>query len=395
MPERTDLLTDVASGVFREDYSLSAADGLSLAGASAWSVERRTLRGGESDGVEVVELNNGRLSLSILATRGMGLWKGRVDDVEIGWASPVERPVHPDRVDLSERNGLGWLTGFNELLCRCGLSFNGAPGDDDGGNALESPLTLHGRIANTPAHHVAVEVTTAGAGRIAVTGVVDEAMMFGPRLRLTSRIETEAGSTRFRIRDEVANLGAQPAEMELLYHLNLGRPLLEAGARFFAAAREVAPRDDRAADGVKDWPEFSASAADYAEQVYFVDPLPDADGRAVVLLRNAAGDQGLSLEIDAAGLPYFTLWKNTRAEADGYVCGLEPSTDFPNHRSFERGQGRLVVLPPGETHVCTFDVEVQTTQADVSAVEQRIAQIQGDLTPVVHPQPKPGWSPTV
>ena len=41
-------------------------------------------------------------------------------------------PVHPKFVDLSVRGGLGWLTGFDEWLCRCGLAWNGPPGDDDG-----------------------------------------------------------------------------------------------------------------------------------------------------------------------------------------------------------------------------------------------------------------------
>ena len=80
----------------------------------------------------LIEVDNGALSYSILPTRGMGLWKGRYRDIDLGWSAPVIGPVHPKFVDLSLRGGLGWLTGFDEWLCRCGLAWNGPPGDDDG-----------------------------------------------------------------------------------------------------------------------------------------------------------------------------------------------------------------------------------------------------------------------
>ena len=49
-------------------------------------------------------------------------------------------------------------------------------------------------------------------------------------------------------------------------------------------------------------------------------------------------------------LPAFTIWKNTVAAADGYVTGLEPGTDYPNSRRFEREKGRLVRIAPGATY---------------------------------------------
>ncbi|MEJ7595915.1 MAG: hypothetical protein WKF77_30760 [Planctomycetaceae bacterium] len=41
-----------------------------------WSASMRRLAGGLSDGVDVVTLDNGRLSLDILPTRGMEFWRG-------------------------------------------------------------------------------------------------------------------------------------------------------------------------------------------------------------------------------------------------------------------------------------------------------------------------------
>ena len=155
------ILTDVSKRIWRERFSVAASSELKLAGSDGWSVNKYTLRGGVSDGVDVVELNNGKLSVSILPTRGMGLWRGTCDGLELGWKSPVALPVNPAFVNLAERDGLGWLAGFNEWLCRCGLEFNGPPGKEG---------TLHGRIANLPAHFVEVSITTDGPGTISVSG---------------------------------------------------------------------------------------------------------------------------------------------------------------------------------------------------------------------------------
>ena len=239
------VLTDADSGIHLNPGELAPSNSPPLSGSSSWSIRWRTLRGGTSEGVEVVELDNGSLSLTILPTRGMGIWKGRYHELPLEWKSPVERPVHPAFVNQLDRGGIGWLHGFNELLCRCGLAFMGPPGDDQG-----EKLTLHGRIANLPAHRVEVGIDTDGPGALEVTGVIDECSMFGPRWRLTSTLRLEAGSNRCSIVDEITNLGGQPAELSLLYHINIGRPFLEPRAAYAVPSLEVAPRDATAAKGI-------------------------------------------------------------------------------------------------------------------------------------------------
>ena len=87
----------------------------------------RTCRGGRSEGVHVVEIDNGTMSIDVLPTRGMGIWRVRRGEKTLGWQSPVREPVHPAFVPLFDPSGLGWLDGFDELLCRCGLESNGPP----------------------------------------------------------------------------------------------------------------------------------------------------------------------------------------------------------------------------------------------------------------------------
>ena len=58
--------------------------------------------------------------------------------------------------------------------------------------------------------------------------------------------------------------------------------------------------------------------------------------------RQSAPPTGLSpCAFNRQELPCFTVWKNTGAMEDGYVTGLEPATNYPNFKGFERQQGRV------------------------------------------------------
>ena len=370
----------------------AAGTGLELAGAESWSITTRTLRGGLSGGVEVIDLCNGPLTVSVLPTRGMGVWRAKYKDLRLGWDSPVQRPVHPRHVDQTARNGLGWLDGFNELLCRCGLASNGPPGLDDGArSAVESQLTLHGRIANIPAHSVSVHVDPDGPGKLSVTGVVEESTFFGPRFRMTSTISTQAGSNSFTATDEITNIGGSETELELLYHTNFGPPFLEAGASVHCPARTVVPRNARAAEDIDEFQKYLGPTPGYAEQVYFFDLIPDAQNETLALLRSADGERGVSVHFDRDQLPCFTVWKCTQPLADGYVTGLEPGTNFPNPRAYEREQGRVIRLQPGESHQASLRIEAHDQFRAVSALQERIAALQIRSGPEVLRSPTSPW----
>ena len=354
-------LTSAAANLRVGDWRLSARD-LKLPKKFSWSVRQRILHGGKQEGVEVIEVDNGRLRFTMIPTRGMSVLRAEQGDVRLGWDSPVQEVVHPQFVNLASRGGLGWLEGFNEFIVRCGLESFGAPGPDTfrtatGGEA-KMDLTLHGKIANTPASEVEVVIDRAPPHRIRVRGRVDERSLFGPQFELWTEISTEPGSNEFRVEDQIRNVGASAQEFQLLYHVNYGAPLLEAGARFRAAVKSVTPRNDYSAKHVGHFDTYAAPKAGFAEQVYFLEPLADAAGRTQVMLHNAAADRGVSMSFAVAQLPCFTLWKNTGAIADGYVTGLEPGTGFPNPRSVERQAGRVPQLAPGEARCFALDFAI-------------------------------------
>src|SRR5207237_776857 len=97
-------------------------------------------------------------------------------------------------VNLQARGGLGWLDGFTEMMCRCGLENNGQPGTDrfinNVGDEATMELTLHGKIANQPAQEVEILVEKEAPHRITVRGIVHERMLFGPKLELATELTT-------------------------------------------------------------------------------------------------------------------------------------------------------------------------------------------------------------
>ena len=161
-----------------------------------------------------------------------------------------------------------------------------------------------------------------------------------------------------------------------MYHANYGPPLLGAGSRFSAAVRRVTPFNAHAAKDVATYAEYGGPMRGFVEQVYNLHPYADAEGRSLVMLRNAAGDRAASMGFAVAELPYVTLWKNLTALEEGYVTGLEPGTGFPYTRRLEREAGRVPKLGPGETRRFAIDVGLHTTVEGVRAVDAEIKRIQ-------------------
>jgi Domain of unknown function (DUF4432) len=384
---KTWTLTDAHGEVWLDSFSASN-DTLRLPTPFDWSIRKRTLRGGLRDGVDLIEVHNGALSFSILPTRGMGLWRADYRGLALGWHAPIEGPVHPKFVNLTDRGGLGWLSGFDELLCRCGLASNGPPGQDNG-----SLLTLHGRIANLPAQSVDVQVSLDPPHELMVRGEVEESALFFGQMRLTTTYTTVPGSNRVMIHDVVENRSAQRAEMQLLYHCNLGPPFLGAGSRILVPIREMAPQTPRAAEGIDTYENYGPPTVGFAEQVYLYDPICDARGHTLAVLMDAGSEKAVAVRFNHQELPCFTVWKNTGAVEDGYVTGLEPATNYPNFRAFERQQGRVCALAPGGRWEARWSIEAVDTAAGVAQLLKEVATLQAQAKAVVHREPQARFSP--
>ncbi|MSU41189.1 MAG: DUF4432 family protein [Pedosphaera sp.] len=385
-------LISTTQNIHTAEWRMNASDLPSSPAGAQWQITKTTLHGGKQEGVDLITLDNGRLKIRLIPTRGMGVLDATLGEVRLGWDSPIKEIVHPRHMNLESRGGLGWIEGFNEWMARCGLEFAGHPGRDkfitNTGATGEMDLTLHGKIANIPAAEVVVEIDREPPHRLRVRGRVDERVFFGPKLELWAEISTVPGSNEFTLHDRLINRGAAEQEFMLIYHANFGAPLLGAGARVVVPIARVVPFNAHAAKAAARWAAYEAPVTGFVEEVFMLHPIADATGRTTALLHNARSDRGMTMSWLVKELPYLTQWKNTAALADGYVTGLEPGTSFPHNRSWERERGRVAKLKPGETREFKLQFAIQSNAAEVKAAAEKIRALQGDKPPVVETEPE-------
>ncbi|HBE67445.1 MAG TPA: DUF4432 domain-containing protein [Planctomycetaceae bacterium] len=326
-----------------------------------------------SEGVQLLIIESDRVRAAICPTRGMGIWKAHIDGLPCGWNSSVAGPVHPKYVPILDENGLGWLEGFDELLVRCGLQSFGAPQFDEKEKLV---FPLHGRVANLPARDVSIEVDREHS-LLKVHGTVRETRFMQFNFELATETSFAIDQPTIDVNDTITNRGGQPAVAEILYHINLGRPFLTQGSQLHTGSSRIVARNQRAAEGLANWNVYEKPTAGYAEQVYFFDAAGDENGWATNLLASPDKKLGFAVHQNTTTLPYVTQWKNTVAEADGYVTGIEPGTGFPNTREFEQQHDRVLRLAPGESVSTQLRMEALGEEDQVTKLAGELDRHQG------------------
>jgi hypothetical protein len=312
---------------------------------------------GPARGVRALRLRTGgSLSLDVLCDRGMDLGAAEYRGVPLAWASPTG-VVAPH---FRELQGEGWLRSFaGGLLVTCGLQNVGEPSEWGG-----EELGLHGRISNTPATLLAREVRWEGENcLLQARAEVRESKVFGADLVLTRTISARIGEPRVRIEDTVRNEGYRPEPLMLLYHINLGWPLLDETARLVGPGRPgepPEPRDAEAHEGLKDWDTFASPTPGFRERVFYHRPRADAQGWAEARLENPwlEGGIALSVRFRPEQLPHFVQW--TMTGEGTYVVGLEPATCRVGGYQREEAEGRVIHLAPGESRRFRLQIEISS-----------------------------------
>ncbi len=302
----------------------------------------------------------GGFDAEVLPDRGMDLgavtWLG----IPIGFCTPALWQGSPpaDGVEnFARRFGAG-------LLTTCGLDQFGAPNTDAG-----QQLPQHGRATELPAAGLSTDARWSDDGyEISVSGHMRQWRMFGEDLGWRRRISTTLGGNRLVIEDTVTNHGTRWPHM-MLYHFNVGYPLLDAGATVDVVGSDAGPtpRDKPAAAGLSTWRSFPEPVSDFPEQVYRHDLDPAGPGKVTV--RNPRSGLSLSIAVDPTVLPWAFQWKS--AASNTYVLGIEPANcPVIDGRSAARASGVLPELDPGESRSYRIELSVETGPADTAAAAE-------------------------
>jgi hypothetical protein len=318
------------------------------------STRAARLADGNEDGVRVIEARaSGGLSATVLADRGLDLGALWAAGHQVSWQSTTG-VVHPAYFD--EAN---WLRSFHGgMLTTCGLQNVGLPSEDAG-----AEYGLHGRISNIAARNVTHRVIEADGRLVAeITGEMRETDVFGADLLLRRRITLPMGEPVLHVEDEVVNQGHAPAALLLLYHVNVGYPVVAEGARLVTPAAGITPRDEAARLGMGERTSFPPPQDGFAENV-FRHELHDTEAKQVsasIVNPDFEPTDGIGLTVswDPRQLP--RMWQWRMLGPGMYLTGLEPANCGLAGRAAEREAGTLEMLEPGESRRAGISIRVST-----------------------------------
>jgi hypothetical protein len=322
-------------------------------------LRRLRLTEGFENGNEQIQVRTGAgLAFYVSPSRALDISLAEFGGAPLSWSS-ASGDVHPAYYDS---RGAEWLrTAAGGLLMTCGLSYVGAPGEDEG-----QTFGLHGRVHHIPARHVSAKGYWQGDDYLMeISGVVEEMALFGDSWRLSRTIRSRLGLNRIEISDVVENAGFTPANHMILYHFNFGFPLLTEETVVQFPSNVVVPRDQGIS--VYGFDQWDSPQAGYQERVYYHQDF-DTEKVAVTVHNPHFPQPGatrttplwLRLSYSSRQLPRLVQWK--MAGAGTHVLGVEPSNCYVEGRAAERERGTLVTLEPGESRQYDLALELSTTE---------------------------------
>lgn len=329
-----------------------------------FGVKDYTLRGGKADGVRAVDVRNGSgLEFTVLPDRGLDIAYLSYKSVNFSYISKTG-VVAPQ---YFYEPGLGFLRSFYAgFLTTCGLTYMGAPNNDNG-----EELGIHGRISNTPAEEVyAGTEWINGAPVMKVKGRMREARLFGENIVLEREIFTCYGENKLYINDSIENYGFSDEPLMILYHFNLGYPILSSKSYMVSPSVKVTPRDEEAARGTADCSRFQMPTPGYREQVFYHELKADEEGKTFAALINPIRELGVAVRLNKNQLGRLTQWKQM-GEGE-YVLGIEPCNCAVEGRAKARREGTLEFIKPGEVRKFNLEIEILEGMERIRQLEAQV-----------------------
>ena len=308
-----------------------------------------TFSEGRAKGIRAVDVNNGSgLLFTVLADRAMDISLLSYKGINFSYITKVGT-VGPQYYDHKD---LGWLKTFTAgFLTTCGLTQAGSPCESDG-----ESLGQHGDISTVPAEEFCVETDLdAETPEIRISGRMRTGKIFGDNIWLKREIKVKLGENRIYINDTVENRSGDTRPYMVLYHFNLGYPLLDENSEFITNSKYIRPRDEEAEKGIS-WREgFQKPENGFKEQVFYYDSQAKSGKTCYAGLFNSKLGMGVKIHINPEQLPKIIQWK-TAAFGD-YAQGIEPANCYPEGRELQKEYGL--------EHIGPFEIKKQDIYIEI------------------------------
>lgn len=296
--------------------------------------EKYTLCGGKGNGMNFLYIRNGLgLEAWVSLDRAGDISRVSFKGENMGYHSACGyvAPAYYNKEDFLASFNAGFFT-------TCGLTAVGSPCIDDG-----ESLPLHGTISNTPSILDAVLENEEG---IIVKLTVRDASLGGRKLVLKREYFFSYNENKISLNDTVVNEGTNESPFMILYHCNMGYPLVTENSEVVIPHTSVKGRDEHAQNYIDSALTLEKPQANYQERCYYFD-IPEKNGLASAGIYNKEINRGVVISYDKSTLPFFTEWK-MMGKGD-YVLGLEPGNCTPDGRDVMRKNGTLKFIAPDES----------------------------------------------
>ncbi len=221
--------------------------------------EQYVLLGGKGNGMHLLHIRNGLgLELWISLDRAGDVSRVSFQGDNMGYFAPCGyvAPTYYDGV------GTGFLKSFTAgFFTTCGLTAVGSPCTDEG-----EELPLHGTISHIPAQMGGIDETEQA---LTVKLTIRDAALFGRKLVMRRVYTVSYTENSFTVCDTVTNEADTTSPYMILYHCNMGYPLLSENSTVHIPHHHVTARNDHAALHLSSALQMVKPQAGYGEWCYY------------------------------------------------------------------------------------------------------------------------------
>ncbi len=290
--------------------------------------EKYILQDGKGDGMHFMYVRNGLgLEAWISVDRCADISRVIFEGKNIAYFSPCGY-VSPKYYD---KEGTGFLKSFTAgFFTTCGLTAVGSPCVDEG-----EQLPLHGTISNTPAVLLATEENEK---ELILKFQIRDCSIFAEQLVLTRTYTFSYIENSIILNDVVENTADKTSPYMIMYHCNMGYPLVQENSIINIPNNSITPRNERSAKDIDKALIIENPQPNYEECCFYYD-VKEIENISKVGIFNPDEKIGVTISYNKKELPYFTQWK-LMSRGD-YVIGLEPANCTPDGRDVMRESGKL------------------------------------------------------
>ena len=270
--------------------------------------ERLTVADGKAKGTELIRVYNGKIQLLLVVDQALNIHRFDYKGITLNFISK-NGLVSPNRYNDADVVFGGYFNGG--FLYTCGLDNFGEPKNIDGTDVVQ-----HGTLSYIPAENIVTRTYSEnGQYFVSVEGDVKFTRLFGSKLVLHRKITLGYLSNEVTIEDSIANESYTHDKYFLLYHINLGYPLLT--EKTVIESNDIAETkgDDRP-DIPDDRFDTMLKPQDGAVETMYYHTMQGSDSEMIV--RNG----NLAVKFNVENLPYIMEWKSM--VSGDYALGIEP-----------------------------------------------------------------------